>query len=37
MEIAPILTTQEWIAGYYAKRDFHFYGATSVERIIPSE
>ncbi|SAL07218.1 hypothetical protein AWB81_07965 [Caballeronia arationis] len=27
MDIAPILTTQEWIAGYYAKRDFHFYGA----------
>jgi hypothetical protein len=27
MEIAPILTTREWIAGYYAKRDFHYYGA----------
>jgi hypothetical protein len=27
MDIAPILTTQDWIAGYHAKRDFHYYGA----------
>jgi hypothetical protein len=27
MEIAPILTGEQWVVGYHAKKDFHYFGA----------